>query len=257
MSNYKVDINCDMGESFGVYNLGMDEEIIKYISSANIACGFHAGDPTVMDQTVKMAAENEVMVGAHPSFKDLEGFGRRKIELEPEEVRQIMVYQIGALKAFAASYGLKLQHVKPHGALNNMASTDKDLAIAIAKAIKEVDDELIFVALGGSAMYNAAKEVGIKAASEVFADRAYNLDGTLVSRKYEGAVIEDSVQVKKRVLRMVKEGEVETINGEILEVKADTVCVHGDNPAAIDLVRELTSSMKKNNVEIKAMREIL
>ncbi len=257
MSNFKVDINCDMGESFGVYNLGLDKEVIKYISSANIACGFHAGDPSVMDKTVKMAAENGVMVGAHPSFRDLVGFGRRKIQLEPEEVRQIMIYQIGALKAFAQAHNLKLQHVKPHGALNNMASTDDKLALAIAEAIKEVDEDLIFVALGGSAMYSAANEIGLRAASEVFADRAYNLDGTLVSRKFEGAVIEDPVAVKERVLRMVKEGEVETIDGKLLEVEADTVCVHGDNPSAIDLVRELTSELKKNNVDILPMDEIV
>src|SRR6056297_2682261 len=191
MSEYKVDINCDMGESFGVYNLGMDEEIIKYISSANIACGFHAGDPSVMDETVKMAVEQEVMVGAHPSFRDLVGFGRRKIEIEPKEVKKIMIYQIGALQAFAKAYNLKLQHVKPHGSLNNMASTDYDLALAIAEAIKEVDENLMFVALGGSAMYKAANNLDLRVASEVFADRAYNLDGTLVSRKIKGAVIED------------------------------------------------------------------
>ncbi|MGM0411314.1 MAG: LamB/YcsF family protein, partial [Bacillota bacterium] len=241
----------------GVYNLGMDEEVIKYISSANIACGFHAGDPAVMDKTVKMAAESGVMVGAHPSFRDLVGFGRRKMDLEPEEVKQILIYQIGALKAFAEANNLKLQHVKPHGAVYNLASTDEDIALAAAEAIKKVDDNLIFVALAGSLMHKAADEVGIKAANEVFADRAYNLDGTLVSRKREGAVIEDPIEVKNRVLRMVKKGEVETIDGKKLELKADTICVHGDNPAAVDLVKELTTAMKENNIEVTAMSNFL
>ncbi|HKL75156.1 MAG TPA: 5-oxoprolinase subunit PxpA [Halanaerobiales bacterium] len=257
MNKFKVDINCDMGESFGVYNLGMDEEIIKYISSANIACGFHAGDPSVMDETVKMAVEQEVMVGAHPSFRDLVGFGRRKIEIEPKEVKKIMIYQIGALQAFAKAHNLKLQHVKPHGSLNNMASTDYDLALAIAEAIKEVDENLIFVALGGSAMYKAANNLDLRVASEVFADRAYNLDGTLVSRKIKGAVIEDPTKVKKRVLNMIKNGEVKTINGEILRLKADTVCVHGDNPSAIKLVKELVKELEKNKIEITAMKNIV
>ncbi|MGM0437709.1 MAG: LamB/YcsF family protein [Bacillota bacterium] len=257
MGRFKIDINCDIGESFGVYNLGMDEEIIKYISSANIACGFHAGDPAVMDKTVKIAEKNEVMVGAHPSFRDLVGFGRRKIEIEPGEVKQIMIYQIGALKAFVSAHDLKMQHVKPHGALNNMASTNYDLAFAIAEAIKEVDDKLIFVALGGSAMYKAAQKVGLKVASEVFADRAYNQDGTLVSRKIEGSVIEDPFKVKKRVLNMIKNGEVKTIDGETLKVKADTVCVHGDNPSAVSLVKELVKELEKNDVEITAMKNIV
>jgi UPF0271 protein len=257
MTDYKVDINCDMGESFGAYTLGMDEEIIKYISSANIACGFHAGDPHVMDHTVELAAKGDVSVGVHPSFNDLVGFGRRKIDMDPEKVKNIMTYQIGALDAFARSHGLNLQHVKPHGALNNMASTDYNLARAIAQAIKEVDQGLIFVALGGSAMYKAAQDQGLRAASEVFADRAYNKDGTLVSRKYEGAVLEDSAVVKERVLRMVKDGEVETINGELLKVKPDTVCVHGDNPAAVELVQKVTSDLKNNNVKITPMRAIV
>ena len=257
MSRFKVDINCDMGESFGVYNLGMDEEIIKYISSANIACGFHAGDPSVIDETVKMAADQNVMVGAHPSFRDLVGFGRRKMEIDSKEVKQIMIYQIGALQAFAKTHNLKLQHVKPHGALNNMASTDYDMALAIAEAIKEVDENLIFVALGGSAMYKAAQNIGLRVASEVFADRAYNLDGTLVSRKIKGAVIEDSNKVKRRVLNMVKNGEVKTIDGEILKVKADTVCVHGDNPSAVKLVKELVKELEENEIEITAMQNIV
>ena len=257
MSRFKVDINCDMGESFGVYNLGMDEEIIKYISSANIACGFHAGDPSVIDETVKMAADQNVMVGAHPSFRDLVGFGRRKMEIDSKEVKQIMIYQIGALQAFAKTHNLKLQHVKPHGALNNMASTDYDMALAIAEAIKEVDENLIFVALGGSAMYKAAQNIGLRVASEVFADRAYNLDGTLVSRKIKGAVIEDSNKVKRRVLNMVKNGEVKTIDDEILKVKADTVCVHGDNPSAVKLVKELVKELEENEIEITAMQNIV
>ena len=257
MSKHRVDLNCDMGESFGVYDLGMDQEVIKYISSANIACGFHAGDPHVMDHTVELAAEGDVCVGAHPGYKDLIGFGRRKIEMAPQKVKDIMVYQIGALTAFAWSHGLKLQHVKPHGALYNMASNDYELAKAIVEAIKEVNKELIFVAPGGSEMYKAAREVGLRAASEVFADRAYNIDGSLVSRKYDGAVIKNASQVKERVIRMVKEGEVETIGGELIDVKADTVCVHGDNPHAVELVSNLASELRTQNVDITPMGEIV
>lgn len=257
MAEYQVDINCDMGESFGVYKLGLDEEVIKFISSANIACGFHAGDPSVMNKTVEIAVENNVAVGAHPGFPDLNGFGRRKIDMDPKEVKEILMYQIGALKAFATANNINLQHVKPHGALYNMASKNEELAQAIAEAIQAIDDNIIFVALAGSSLYMQAKKQGLRAASEVFADRAYNADGTLVSRKFEGAVIEDPVKVKKRVLRMVKEGEVETYNGEIIEVKADTICVHGDNPAAVELVQELNTYLEDNSVNIVSMEDFV
>ncbi len=257
MTKLMVDINCDMGESFGVYKLGLDEEVIRYITSANIACGFHAGDPNVMDYTVKLALENSVCVGAHPGFPDLVGFGRRKLYMDPEEVRTSMIYQIGALDAFARSRGILLQHVKAHGALNNMASTDYELAMAIGKAIKQVNDNLIYVAAAGSAMYRAGKELGLRVASEVFADRAYNPDGTLVSRKKPGAVIKDPETVTRRVIKMVTEGKVAAIDGTEITLKADTVCVHGDNPQAVELVKHLKTELEKNGIEIRPMKDFI
>lgn len=257
MNNKKVDLNCDMGESFGVYKLGMDEEVIKHISSANIACGFHAGDPSVMDYTVKLALKNGVGIGAHPSFPDLNGFGRRKMDINPEDVRKLVIYQIGALEAFAKSHSTQLQHVKAHGSLNNMASTNYKLALAIAQAIKQVNKDLIYVALGGSAMYKAGKELGLKVASEVFADRAYNPDGTLVSRKKPGAVIKNPELVSKRVIKMITKGKVTAVDGTEIDVEADTICVHGDNPEAVELVKHLKTSLESKGIQIKPMKDFI
>ncbi len=251
-----IDLNADMGESFGNYQLGMDGEVIKYISSANIACGFHAGDPKVMDYTVKIAAENGVGVGAHPGFPDLVGFGRRQMDINPEDVTRDVIYQIGALQAVAKSRGVKLQHVKAHGALNNMASTDYELALAIGRAIKAVDDQLIYVALAGSAMYRAAKELGLRVAGEGFADRAYNPDGTLVSRKKEGAVIHDPDEVVRRVMEMAH-GTITAVDGTKIVTAVDTICVHGDNPRAVDLVRYLKTELEKNGVAVKPMQAFI
>ena len=188
---YYVDLNSDLGESFGNYTIGMDREILKYVSSANVACGWHAGDPMVMAETVAMAREYKTAVGAHPGFPDLMGFGRRNMNVTPEEAKAYVKYQLGALMAFTGSLGMKIQHVKPHGALYNMAAVDEKLARAMCEAVYEVDKDIIFMGLAGSWMVKAAEETGLKAASEVFADRAYNDDGTLVSRKLPGAVIKD------------------------------------------------------------------
>jgi len=255
-ANY-IDINADIGESFGVYKLGMDEELINYISSANIACGFHAGDPDVIDKTVKMAAANNVGLGAHPSLPDRKGFGRREMDLELEEIRNIIIYQVGALEAFARSKNSNLQHVKPHGALYNMAATDYELAMKIAWAIKEINPDLIFVAMSQSAMYKAGKELNLRVAGEAFADRAYNQDGTLVSRKRSGAVLEDPGEIQTRVIRMIKEGKVEAITGEVIEIQPDTICVHGDNPEAIAIVKKLVSAVKAAGIGIKPLAEIV
>jgi UPF0271 protein len=244
----KIDLNCDMGESFGMYKMGLDEEVIKYISSANIACGFHAGDPMWMRRTVQMAEEHGVAVGAHPSFPDLAGFGRRNMAVTPEEARNDIVYQIGALQAFTKSK--KLQHVKPHGGMYNRAVNDESLAQAICEAVLEVDPEMVLVALAGSRCVAVAEEMGVRVAREIFADRALNADGTLVSRSQQGSVLHDRAEVVKRSLRMVIEGKATAITGETIEVKADSLCIHGDTPGAVEMARSLNEELTAAGVEI-------
>ena len=251
---YFVDLNSDLGESFGNYTLGMDEEILKYVSSANVACGWHAGDPMVMEKTIALAKEYGTAVGAHPGFPDLMGFGRRNMAVTPEEAKAYIKYQLGALWAFTESYGLKIQHVKPHGAIYNMAAVDEKLAIAMCEAVYEVDKDIIFMGLAGSKMITAAEKVGLKAASEVFADRAYNDDGTLVSRKLPGSMIKDKDLAIKRVVRMIKEGKVETINGNDIDIKADSVCVHGDNPKALEFVKNIRETLISEGITIKNLK---
>ncbi len=244
---YFVDLNSDLGESFGNYTLGMDEEILKYVSSANVACGWHAGDPVVMEKTICLAKEFGTAVGAHPGFPDLMGFGRRNMAISQEEAKAYVKYQLGALMAFTKSKGMEIQHVKPHGAIYNMAAVDETLARAMCEAVYEVDPDIIFMGLAGSKMISAAEAVGIRAASEVFADRAYNDDGTLVSRKLPGAVIKDKDLAIRRVIRMVKEGKVETINGRDIAIRADSVCVHGDNP-------NIREALTAEGIEVKNLR---
>lgn len=255
--SYVVDLNSDIGESFGNYKIGLDKEIVKQISSANIACGFHAGDPTVMNSTVRKAVENNVAVGAHPGFPDLAGFGRRKMDISSEDITCLIVYQIGAIKAFAAKYGTTLQHVKAHGALYNMAAKNKEIADAIAKGIVQVDKNLICVGQGNTEMEKAAKKYGLKYACEVFADRNMNPDGSLVSRKLDNAVITDEKLACDRVLKMIKEGEVKAVDGSIVKVKADTICVHGDNPKAVEFASNIRKTLQENGVKIKPMNEFL
>ncbi|MCK8827351.1 LamB/YcsF family protein [Natroniella acetigena] len=253
----RVDLNSDIGESFGNYKLGLDEEVAKYITSANIACGWHAGDPVVMEQTVKIAKENGVQIGAHPGLPDLIGFGRRKMDLTPTEAKAYIKYQLGALVAFAQGRDVKVEHLKPHGALYNMAAGDKELAEAIAEAVYEVDQNIILVGLANSQLVEAGLVKGLKVANEVFADRAYNCDGTLVSRRKEGAVIHDPQLAVKRIIKMVKEQKVTTITGEEIEIKADTICLHGDNPQAVELAREIKEGLEEEGVEVTAMSQFL
>lgn len=248
-----VDLNSDLGESFGAYKIGLDEEVLKYVSSANIACGWHAGDPIVMRKTVEAAYKNGVGIGAHPGFPDIMGFGRRNMAVSPEEAKQYTIYQLGALCGFAKAVGAKIQHVKPHGAMYNMAAKDSKLAMAIIEGIWEVDRDLIVLGLAGSEMINAAKERGLKVANEVFADRAYNSDGTLVARSLPGSMIHDKKIAISRVIRMVTEGKVTAINGEDIDIKADSICVHGDNPEAIEFVRLIKEELLKSGVEIKSL----
>ncbi|WKV07990.1 5-oxoprolinase subunit PxpA [Thermoanaerobacterium sp. CMT5567-10] len=254
---YQVDINSDIGESFGVYKIGMDDEIVKYISSANIACGFHAGDPNVMSNTVAKCSKNDVGVGAHPGFPDLLGFGRRNMDLSLTDVKNYIIYQIGALQAFATSFGIKLQHVKTHGALYNMAAVDEKLAIAITEAIASVNENLICIGMANTAMQMAAEKVGLRFACEVFADRNINSDGTLVSRKLPNAIIHDEELACRRVLQMVKKGVCEAIDGSMVKVKVDTICVHGDNPKAVEFTKKIKKILEENGVEIVPMGKFL
>ena len=253
----KVDLNSDLGESFGRYKLGLDEEVMKYISSANVATGWHAGDPIVMRRTVRLAKENGVAVGAHPGYPDLLGFGRRYMKLSPEEARNYVLYQIGALHAFTKAEGLELQHVKPHGTLYNALVKDEELARAVIEGIADFDKNLIFVTLSGSRAAEVAEEMGVKVAHEVFADRAYNPDGTLVSRSKPGAVIHDKDEIAERVISMVKDGGVKAINGEWVELKVDTICVHGDNPKAVEIAAHVRKALEEEGVKVVAMREIV
>ncbi len=254
---YIVDLNADLGESFGAYTIGMDSEVLKHISSANVACGFHAGDPMVMEKTVTLAKENGVAIGAHPGFPDLMGFGRRNMVISPAEAKAYIKYQLGALMAFAKAKGMKLQHCKPHGAFYNSAAVNLDLSLAICEGIYEVDPDIIMLGLAGSMHLKAAEEVGLRCASEVFADRGYMDDGTLVPRKLPGAMIHDEDVSIARVIRMVKEGVVETINGNIIPIKADSVCVHGDNPKAVAFVQKIRKALNEEGVEIAPISAVV
>lgn len=254
---FRVDLNSDLGESFGNYKIGLDEEVIKYVTSVNVACGWHAGDPLVMEKTIKIAKENKVEVGAHPGFFDLMGFGRRNLLVTPKEMKAYLKYQLGALIAFAKSEDKKIQHVKPHGAMYNMAAKDSVLAIAIAEAIYEVDKDIILLGLANSELIKAGEHIGLKVANEVFADRAYNSDGTLVSRSKEGAVIHDADVAISRVIRMIKEGKVTAITGENVEINAQSICVHGDNPEAVEFVKRIKLKLQEEDVEVTAISNFI
>ena len=251
----KIDFNCDMGESFGMYKMGFDEEVIKHITSANIACGFHAGDPMWMRHTVDLAARHGVAIGAHPSFPDLNGFGRRNMLVSADEAKNDVTYQVGALQAFTADK--KLQHVKPHGAMYNMAVNDESLAQAICESILELDAEMILVALAGSRWVDIAEDMGLKVAREIFADRALNADGTLVSRSQPGSVIHDTSEVVERSLQMVTEGKATAIGGERIDVQADSLCLHGDTPGAVDMAAALKRELEGAGVEILPLGKML
>ncbi len=252
-----VDINCDMGESFGAYRLGSDEEMMSHITSANIACGFHAGDPMVMERTISLAKNHGVSVGAHPGFPDLVGFGRRNMELSPREVRNDLIYQVGALSAFAHIEGLSLQHVKPHGQLYNLAAKDESMARAICEGILALGKNLILVALSGSKMAEIGSKSGVKMAREAFADRAYHRDGSLVSRKREGSVIHDPGRVAERVIRMVQEGKVQSIEGDLIDLEVDSICVHGDTPGAVQLAQTIRRNLIGAGIAVLPMEKFL
>ncbi|MBU4372480.1 MAG: 5-oxoprolinase subunit PxpA [Proteobacteria bacterium] len=255
----KVDLNCDMGESFGAYTIGMDDEVIKYITSANVACGFHAGDPLVLDRTVKLAVEHNVAVGAHPGYPDLQGFGRRNMNCTLEEIRNYVVYQIGALQAFCAIHGTRLRHVKPHGSLYNTAAENEGVARVIAEAIASVDSELIYVALASAKekiMSKIARDVGLKVVYEAFPDRAYTPEGTLLSRRLPGAVVRDARDVAERALMMAKEGKVIAVDGTPIQIDIQTLCVHGDTPMAVELVRAIREKLEADGMAVTPMGEL-
>lgn len=249
---YTIDLNCDMGESYGAYTLGCDAEAMPHVTSINVACGFHASDPTTMLNTVRLAKQHGVAVGAHPSFPDLVGFGRRVVAASMEEIYADVVYQIGALWAICQSEDVKMQHVKVHGALYNAAEKDMATAKAIAKAIKAVDPNLYMVCLGNSTMVEAAKEVGVKFVEEAFADRAYTAQGTLVSRKQAGAVLHDLDIIADRVLTMVKEKTVTSIDGIVVPISSQTICVHGDTPGAVDMIKTIKEKLQQNGIELQS-----
>lgn len=251
----RVDLNCDLGESFGNFKIGNDEVVLKYVTSVNIACGFHAGDPLVMKETVKMAIENNVAIGAHPGFPDLLGFGRRPMNISPSEAKAYVIYQVSALNGFVKAEGGTMQHVKPHGAFYNMAAKDYQLARAIAEGVYAVDSKLILMGLAGGELLRAGREVGLRTASEVFADRTYTSEGTLVSRSEKGAVIHDKEIAAAQILKMVQNGTVTAIDGNEVELQADSICVHGDNYEAVELVKEIRKSLQEANIEVKSLNQ--
>jgi 5-oxoprolinase (ATP-hydrolysing) subunit A len=257
MKKTALDINCDLGESFGVYRLGQDEEILDLISSANLACGFHAGDPHVMRKTVSLAKRKGVRVGAHPGLPDLIGFGRRAMQVSPSELKDIFTYQIGALKAFVEAAGLKLQHVLQHGILTKMVEEDEGLGRAILESIQEVDPGLFYITLEGTYLPGLAKEMGVKIVRTAFADRAYDRKKRLVSRKIPGSVFHDMKQIDERIEQLVTTGTLTTIEGETLPIEFDSIMLHGDSPRALDMARTVSSALKRLGVQVKPMSELV
>ena len=246
----RIDLNGDLGESFGPYTIGDDEAMLRHITSANVACGFHGGDPSVMRRTVGLALAGGVAIGAHPGFADLAGFGRREIRMREQEVEDLVAYQIGALAGVARSEEARLHHVKPHGALYNMAAHDRALADAFARAVVAVDATLILFGLAGSCLIEAGEAVGLRTAAEVFADRAYRVDGSLVPREQPDAVIDDSKEVVERALRIVQDGTVVSVGGEVIETRGDTICLHGDTPGAGELAARLRSGLEGAGIRV-------
>lgn len=249
----KIDLNCDLGESFGRYTLGLDDQVIPLITSANVACGMHAGDPVVMARTVSLAAASGVAIGAHPGYPDLQGFGRRNMALSPDEVYAFVLYQVAALAGFCKAQGVALHHVKPHGQLYNSAAKDEELAAAIARAVYDADPNLVLVGLAGSKLIDAGRAQGLRCAGEFFADRNYTSEGALVPRSQENAVITDEDQAVSRTVAAVKSGKVVAVDGTEVAVDFDTICVHGDGPKALAFVEKIRAALADAGVEIKAL----
>ncbi|WP_221886243.1 LamB/YcsF family protein [Campylobacter sp. MIT 99-7217] len=253
----KVDLNSDLGEAFSIYKMGMDDEILQFVSSANVACGFHAGDPCVMAKTLELAKKYGVCIGAHPSYPDLLGFGRRNMYISFEEAKNYILYQLGALYAFAKANKMKISHLKLHGAFYNMANFDENLSLALCESIAEFDDNIIIMGLSGSLMGEIAKKKGLRYANEVFADRAYNDDVTLVSRKLAGAVIEDEDEAIERVVAMIKDHKTTSINGKEIDLEVDSICVHGDNVKALNFVKRIRKTLEQEGIKICPLEELV
>lgn len=251
-----INLNADMAEGFGAYDIGDDAGILKVVGSANVACGFHAGDPVVMRNVVREAKRQNVTIGAHPGFNDIWGFGRRRIDMRPEDLEYLIAYQIGALQAICAYEGTRVTHLKPHGALNNMAAENADYAIAIGRAIKVVDSNLIYVALAGSEMEKAGRKLGLRVASEGFCDRLYDDHGNLVSRKVPGSVIKDPAIATKQVLAMVLNRTIVSQSGKSIKCHVHTLCVHGDEPTAVQTARAVRDCLEKAGVKLVPLTEI-
>lgn len=249
----RIDLNSDLGESFGPWPMGQDAALMTSITSANVACGFHAGDPGTMRATVALASTHGVAIGAHPGFPDLAGFGRRDMGCTPREVEDFVVYQVAALAGVAAAQGVRLQHVKAHGALYNMACRDRALADAIVRATASLDTSLILFGLPGSALLEAGRAAGLRVAAEVFADRAYEPDGSLASRRKPGSVIHDSAEVIDRAVRMACEHRVVATDGSVIELDAETMCVHGDTPGAAELARAIRAALERAGVRVASL----
>lgn len=250
----KIDLNADLGESFGSHKMGNDEEIVKYITSASIACGFHGGDPLTIERTIKLALENKVAIGAHPSYNDLQGFGRRSIKISDEDLYSTILYQVGALKTMTEALGGKLHHVKPHGAMYNDLANSLPKSKIVAEAIYKIDPELIFVGLSNSEIQHAAREVGIKSACEVFADRAYNDDGSLVSRHRYGAVFGDGDACMKQVQQIIHKQSVTSINDNSVDMCVHTIGIHGDDEEALNFVKSFHKYLKDNDVAVRSLK---
>jgi len=251
-----VDLNCDMGESFGPWRMGDDAAVLPHVTSANIACGFHAGDPTTMAHTIREAMRNGVAIGAHPGLPDLVGFGRRNMDVSRDEVYDMVLYQVAAIGGVARAHGATLAHVKPHGALYNMAARSVDLADAIARAVHDYDAGLVLFGLAGSELLRAAEARGLATASEVFADRGYMPDGSLVPRSRPDAMVTDEAQAIARAVRMAREGRVTAVDGTDVAVRADTICIHGDGPHAVPFARGLRAALEREGVTVRAPRRV-
>jgi UPF0271 protein len=253
----QIDLNSDLGESFGPWRMGEDAALMTSITSANVACGFHAGDPSVMRQTIALARQHGVAVGAHPGFPDLVGFGRREMQASPREVEDFVLYQVSALAGIATAEGVRLQHVKAHGALYNQACRDRPLADAIARAIAAFDSSLVLLGLPGSELLAAGERAGLRVAAEAFADRAYEPDGSLASRRKPGSVIHDPAQVVDRAVAMVRDGSVVATDGSTVQLKAHTICLHGDTPGASDLARLVKAGLQTAGVRVASLGSAL
>jgi UPF0271 protein len=248
-----VDLNCDMGESFGAWQMGCDAELMDYVSSINVACGFHAGDASVIRKTVETAIKKQVAIGAHPSFPDLQGFGRREMKMSAQEIFDIVLYQVSAIKGICEAFGTKLHHVKPHGALYNQAAKDAKLAEAIAKAVKAADVNLILYGLSNSFLISEAERINLKTASEVFADRTYRTDGTLTARGESNALIHDTEQAVSQVLQMIREQNVTAVTGEKVSLKSETVCIHGDGENALEVAAAIHRKLTEKGISIQSV----